>query len=148
MNALDRLTLILEWILPVLLFGMFSMVAALVILRYLFAGTIIGGNEGIIVAFTYTTAIGASISLLRDEHIAINYFVLKIPETAQRLLLKLQLLLLVVLNFVIVFYSIVWIQQTGGFLMPTLGVPQWVAQASIPLGGSLGALYCAVRLFR
>lgn len=148
MTALDKLTRFLESALIVLLFGMFLMIAVLVVLRYLFATTIIGGNEATIVAFIYTTAIGASIAVFRDEHIAINYFVDKLSSQLQGQLLRLRLLLLAIVNLVIVVYSIAWIQRTGGFLMPTLGVPQMVAQLSIPLGGSLSVLYCAVRLLR
>ena len=148
MKALDKLTRALESALIVLLFGMFLMIAVLVVLRYLFATTIIGGNEATIVAFIYTTAIGASIALLRDEHIAINYFVDKLSPRLQAQLLQLRLVLLGIVNLAIVVYSIAWIQRTGGFLMPTLGVPQMVAQLSIPLGGSLSVLYCAVRLLR
>jgi TRAP-type C4-dicarboxylate transport system permease small subunit len=147
-KALDKLTRALESALIVLLFGMFLMIAVLVVLRYLFATTIIGGNEATIVAFIYTTAIGASIALLRDEHIAINYFVDKLSPRLQAQLLQLRLVLLGIVNLAIVVYSIAWIQRTGGFLMPTLGVPQMVAQLSIPLGGSLSVLYCAVRLLR
>lgn len=148
MKVLDKLTGVLESALIALLFGMFVMIAVLVVLRYLFATTIIGGNEATIVAFIYTTAIGASIAVLRDEHIAINYFVDKLSPQLQGRLLQLRLLLLAIVNLVIVIYSIAWIQRTGGFLMPTLGVPQMVAQFSIPLGGSLSVLYCAARLLR
>ena len=148
MTALQRLTRALESALVILLFGMFLMIAALVVLRYLLATTIIGGNEATIVAFIYTTAIGASIAVLRDEHIAINYFTEKLSPRLQDQLQKLRLLLLAIVNLVIVIYSIVWIQRTGGLLMPTLGMPQVVAQFSIPLGGSLSVLYCGARLLR
>ena len=146
MTALARLTHLLERALELLLFGMFAMVAILVVLRYVFASTIVGGNESVIVAFVYTTAIGASIALLRDEHIAISYFVEKLPERTGEILLRVRLVLLLVVNVTLVACSVVWIRETGGFLMPTLGTPQWVAQISVPVGGALGATYCAVRL--
>ncbi len=146
MTAIDRLTRLLERALELLLFGMFAMVAVLVVLRYVFASTIVGGNESVIVAFVYTTAIGASIALLRDEHIAISYFVEKMPQCVAASLLKVRLALLLIINVTLVACSFVWIRETGGFLMPTLGTPQWVAQISVPVGGALGATYCAVRL--
>lgn len=148
MTALQKLTRVLETTLSVLLFGMFAMIAVLVVLRYLFGTTIIGGNEATIVAFIYTTAIGASIAILRDEHIAIDFFVAKLSPRWQSRMLALRLVLLAILNLAIVVYSITWIQRTGGFLMPTLGVPQVVAQLSVPLGGSLSVLYCIARLLR
>lgn len=148
MTVLQKLTRALEALLSVLLFGMFAMIAVLVVLRYLFGTTIIGGNEATIVAFIYTTAIGASIAVLRDEHIAIDFFVDKLPPRLRERMMTLRLVLLAILNLVIVVYSVVWIQRTGGFLMPTLGVPQLVAQFSVPLGGSLCVLYCIARLLR
>ena len=146
--ALERLTRTLETTLAVLLFGMFFMIATLVVLRYVFATTIIGGNEATIVAFIYTTAIGASIAISRDEHIAISYFADKLSPDSQEVLSRIRLILLAVLNVVIAFLALSWIQRTGGFLMPTLGLPQLVAQVSVPLGCILSALYCLVRLAR
>jgi TRAP-type C4-dicarboxylate transport system permease small subunit len=143
---IDRMTRLLEGLLAALLFAMFAMVITLVVLRYGFATTIIGGNEATIIAFIYTTAIGASIALSRDEHIAIAYFVEKLSPSAQLNLLKLRLSFLVIINVFIAAYALIWIQKTGGFMMPMLGAPQWVAQISVPLGCGLSAFYCLCRL--
>lgn len=145
---LEKLTRPLETLLTALLFGIFLMIATLVVLRYVFATTIIGGNEATIVAFIYTTAIGASIAISRDEHIAITYFTDKLSPDSQSILSRVRLILLAVLNIAIAFLALSWIQRTGGFLMPTLGLPQLVAQVSVPLGCILSALYCLVRLAR
>ena len=126
---------------------MFAMVAVLVVLRYVFATTIIGGNEATVIAFIFTTAIGASIAIARDEHIAIDYFVLKLPAAVQSKLATVRLLLLVLINAVILYFAIIWIQRTGGFLMPTLGVPQLLAQISVPIGCILSIIYCIARVF-
>ena len=65
-SAIEKMTRTLDLLLTVLLFGMFLMIAILVVLRYALGTTIIGGNEATIVAFIYTTAIGASIAISRD----------------------------------------------------------------------------------
>jgi len=148
MAAVKKLTRLLENLLGILLLAMFLMIATLVLLRYVFATTIIGGNEATIVAFIYTTAIGASIAIARDEHIAINYFVEKLSPPNQQLLVKVRLVFLAIINVALAYFAFAWIQRTGGFLMPTLGVPQLVAQISVPLGGTLSAFYCLVRLLR
>jgi TRAP-type C4-dicarboxylate transport system permease small subunit len=145
---LERVTRVIETVLIVLLFGMFAMVTVLVVLRYLFSTTIIGGNEGTVVAFIFTTALGASIAIARDEHIAIDYFTDKMSPQARHVLTQVRLFLLVVINAVITVYAVFWIQRTGGFLMPTLGLPQLVAQVSVPIGCGLSAVYCAARLLR
>ncbi len=143
---MSQLTRILEKLLIILLFAMFGMIVILVILRYLFGTTIIGGNEATVIAFVYTTAIGAAISISRDEHISIRYFTDKMSERAQQTVGKLQLILVALLNLLIVIYAFGWIQRTGGFLMPTLGMPQLIAQFSVPLGAILSVLYCLIRI--
>ena len=83
-NSLPGLTRVLEQLLAIVLFGMFALVTVLVVLRYVFTTTIIGGNEATVIAFIFTTAIGASVAIARDEHIAIDYFVLKLPPALQQ----------------------------------------------------------------
>ena len=145
-DPLPQLSNVLERLLRVLLFAMFAMVALLVVLRYVFGTTIIGGNEATVVAFIFTTAIGASIAIGRGEHIAIDYFVGKLPVRVQQNISQVRLALLLLVNAVIFFFAVIWIQRTGGFLMPTLGLPQLVAQISIPIGSGLSMVYCVMRL--
>ena len=145
---LERVTRVIETVLIVLLFGMFAMVTILVVLRYLFSTTIIGGNEGTVVAFIFTTALGASIAIARDEHIAIDYFTDKMSSRSRHVLTQVRLFLLAVINAVITVYAVIWIQRTGGFLMPTRGLPQLVAQVSVPIGCGLSTAYCVARLLR
>jgi TRAP-type C4-dicarboxylate transport system permease small subunit len=143
---MSRMTRILEQLVMALLFAMFAMIVILVILRYLFSTTIIGGNEATVIAFVYTTAIGAAISISRDEHISIRYFTDKLSPQTQLTLSQVQLVLVAVLNLAIAAYAWAWIGRTGGFLMPALGLPQMVAQISVPLGAVLSVLYCLVRM--
>lgn len=143
---MSRITRILEQLLMALLFAMFGMIVILVILRYVFGTTIIGGNEATVIAFVYTTAIGAAISISRDEHISIRYFTDKLSPRARQVLGQFQLILVALLNLLIAAYALSWIQRTGGFLMPALGLPQMVAQISVPLGAVLSVLYCLARI--
>ncbi len=143
---MSRMTNILERLLITLLFAMFGMIVILVILRYVFGTTIIGGNEATVIAFVYTTAIGAAISISRDEHITIRYFTDKLSPGTQLNLYRVQLVLVAVLNLVIAAYAVAWIGRTGGFLMPALGLPQMLAQISVPLGAALSVLYCLARI--
>jgi TRAP-type C4-dicarboxylate transport system permease small subunit len=147
-STLPGLTRVLEQMLAIVLFGMFALVTILVVLRYVFATTIIGGNEATVIAFIFTTAIGASVAIARDEHIAIDYFVLKLPQALQRKISVLRLLLLILINAAILLYAFDWIERTGGFLMPTLGVPQILAQISVPIGCVLSIVYCVARMFQ
>ncbi len=143
-----QLSNVLEKILTLLLFVIFGTIVLLVILRYVFNTTIIGGNEGALIAFVYTTAIGGALAVSKHEHIAIHYFVDLMPKRIQHYLRIFQLLLVAAINLTIVLYSVVWIGRTGGFLMPALQLPQFVAQLSIPIGCGMAFTYCLIGIRR
>ncbi len=145
-SSVNKATAILEVIIGLALLLMFVVVFTLVVLRYVFGATIIGANEATVIAFVYVTAIGAAIDLFRDEHISISYFVQKLSSRSQSRLVRLRLLLLATLNLYILVQAIVWISRTGNFMMPALGMPQWIAQLSIVVGSSLCIAYCVLRL--
>ena len=136
------LSRMLERFLALLLLAIFGTVVLLVILRYVFNTTVVGGNEGALIAFVYTTAIGGALAVARREHIEIRYFVDLMPAGIQRFLGVLQLALVAIVNFAIVWYSIVWVASTGSYLMPALQIPQIVAQLSVCIGSSLAFVYC------
>ncbi len=149
LSAIEKtLSKTLERFLTLLLFVIFATVVLLVILRYVFNTTIIGGNEGALVAFVYTTAIGGALAVAKHEHIAIHYFVDLMPKRVQHHLRIFQLVLVAAINLAIVWYSVVWIGRTGGFLMPALQLPQFVAQLSVPIGCGLAAVYCLIGIRR
>lgn len=143
-----KLNYALETFLTYLLFVIFTMIVLLVVLRYVFNTTIIGGNEAALIAFVYTTAIGGALAVSKHEHIAIHYFVELMPKRIQHQLRIFQLVLVATINLAIIWYSVVWIGRTGGFLMPALQLPQFVAQLSVPIGCSLAFVYCLIRIRR
>ena len=143
-----KLSNLLEQFLTLLLFLIFAIIVLLVILRYVFNTTIIGGNEGALIAFVYTTAIGGALAVARQEHIAIHYFVNLSPVRTQHHLKILQLVLVAAMNLAIVWYSIAWIGRTGAFLMPALQLPQLVAQLSVPVGCGMAFVYCVIAIRR
>ena len=149
LSAIEKtLSKTLERFLTLLLFVIFATIVLLVVLRYVFNTTLIGGNEGALVAFVYTTAIGGALAVAKQEHIAINYFVELMPARIHRHISILQLVLMAIINCAIVWYSIAWIGRTGGFLMPALQLPQSVAQLSVPIGCGLATLYCLIAIRR
>ena len=60
------------------------LVMTLVILRYGFNSTIVGANEFIVILFIYTSAVGAAVVIGRKEHIAITYFIDKLPSGCKK----------------------------------------------------------------
>ncbi len=137
---------VLNLLLQVALAAILSIVFLLVVLRYVFHSTIIGGNEATLVAFVYVSLIAAAISLRDDEHIAVRFFTEKLARGPRQAIAVVRWLFLAGINFLLLLYAIVWIRQTGNFLMPAMGLPQWVAQISVPIGSGLGFAYCCRQL--
>jgi TRAP-type C4-dicarboxylate transport system permease small subunit len=140
------LTHVLEGMMMVSFLIILVLVVTLVVLRYVFNSSITGANEIITVLFVYTTAIGAAVAVGKREHIAITFAAERLPLNLRKAVDAVGLLLIALINGVMLWYSVGWIGTTGGFLMPSTGLPRIVAQVSIPLGCGLAVLYCTFRL--
>ena len=104
--------------------------------------SITGANEIVTILFIYTTAIGAAVSIGKNEHIGIDVFVNILPSRFHKTIRILQIVLLFVLHLVLFIYCLEWVNKAGGYLMPATGLPRLVAIASVPLGCVLCILYC------
>ncbi|MEE8340673.1 MAG: TRAP transporter small permease [Candidatus Neomarinimicrobiota bacterium] len=142
-RALNR---VLGYFLNLLFFAIVSLVIALVFLRYGFNTTIVGGNELVVILFIYTSAIGAAVIVGKREHIAITYFIDKLPPLPNRLIRILNLLLIAFLNGVMIKYSIPWIEKTGGYLTAVLGIPQIYLKIVVPISCGIAILYCLFQI--
>ena len=142
---MDRVARGLARLLENLLGCLFLVITAatilLVILRYFFGTTIVGGQEFIAFCFIYTTAIGAAVLLAREDHIAIAVFVDLLSPRARRWLHRTNHLLVALLNGTLVVLSVPWIQSVGLFPSPVLRIPQGLVLISLPIGCGLVVLY-------
>ncbi len=146
MNRFEAfLTRFLEGIIAFCLLAIFVIVAALVVLRYVFNSSIPGANEMITILFVYTTCIGAAIAVGRSEHIAVRFAVERFTGRTGKGLDGLQLILVALINGVVFWQSVPWILATGKFLMPSTGFPRIIVQFCIPLGCFLAMAYCLIR---
>ena len=145
--AVDKwLTRILESIL-ILFFAVFLvLVCVLVVMRYGFAASIIGGNEFVTIAFLFTSAIGGAVGITRHEHIAITFLIDYLPVAPKKVVYALGLLLIAVVNGYMVYYSYNWIDQAGHNPWQPFGWPQGIVHAAIPIGCSLAIFYCFVKI--
>jgi TRAP-type C4-dicarboxylate transport system permease small subunit len=142
---MDRLALGLARLLEELLGYLFLVitlaVVILVVLRYFFLTTIVGGQEFTVFCFIYTSAIGAAVLLYKGEHIAIPLLVDRLPARGRRWLRRINYLEVAALNGLVVILSIPWIRSVGQFPSPVLRIPQGVVLLSVPVGCGLVTLY-------
>ncbi len=142
----QALTRYLGYILGILFFFIIFLVIALVFLRYGFNTTIVGGNELVVILFIYTSALGAAAVVGRDEHIAITFFVDKLPGKLKKAVDILKLLLIAFLNGAMIKYSIPWISKTGGYTTAVLGIPRYYLQIIIPISCAIAVIYCLFQI--
>jgi len=136
------LTRILVGIITICFLGIVVLIIILVFLRYGFNSTIIGANEFVVILFIYTSAIGSAIVLGQQEHIAITYFIDKLPSSVRKAVDVINYLLIALLNGVIIWFSFHWINITGKYLTAILQIEQAYAQFIVPLGCAIAILYC------
>jgi TRAP-type C4-dicarboxylate transport system permease small subunit len=142
MDRLARgLARLLEDLLGYLFLVITLAVVILVVLRYFFLTTIVGGQEFTVFCFIYTSAIGAAVLLYKGEHIAIPLLVDRLPPGGRRWMRRFNFLEVAALNGLVVILSIPWIRSVGQFPSPVLRIPQGVALLSVPVGCGLVSLY-------
>ena len=112
----------------------------------MFNQSITGANEIVTILFIYTTALGAAISIGRNEHIGIDFFVNLLPKKFYKPIRGLQVFLMFALHLILFIYCLEWVEKAGGYLMPATGLPRIVAIASIPIGCIFCILFCAKAL--
>lgn len=134
-------------IMAVLLGIITGLIIVLVILRYFFGTGIFGGNDFSKILFVYTTALGAAALTSSKGHIAIDFFVGKLPAKFRHFIEIIKYLLMGGMFSLIVYYSFRWIVKTGMFKIESLDTPQWISQISMVIGGALGALYCLLNIY-
>ncbi|MCG6930009.1 MAG: TRAP transporter small permease [Desulfofustis sp.] len=151
MESLKRLADLLALLLDAVITSFFAIILVItilqVVLRYGFNESILFGNELMEGLFIYTTSIGAAVAVRRRQHINISYLVEKLPDALRRISDALVHLLVAFLNGVMIFYSIRWISKVGSNESPVMRVPEWIFQASVPIGCSLVIAYCLVMVF-
>ena len=137
-----RLDRMLETLVTLMFFSILSLTILLVIMRYGFNSSIIGGNEAMEYLFIYTTALGAAVSVGKGTHIRISVLVDQLKGLPRRCIDTAGYLLIAFINAVMIYYSLPWIRSAGYFESPVLRIPNWMVQVSVPLGCTLVILYC------
>ena len=137
----------LEFIFCICFFVMFALVVTQVALRYGFNESIGGANELATILFAYTSALGIAVGIAKRDHMAISWFTERLPLRARKVIDVLGLVLLTILNIVIFWYSLRWIDITGSRMISVLHVPRWTAQIAIPIGTGASAIFCFLKLW-
>jgi len=142
----SRICRALDHLLTVTFMVIFILVTLLVVLRYLFSTTIVGGNEVSVQLFIYTTALGAAVGVARGDHIIVDTFVNFLPVRMRHWMNIFSLALVGLLNVFLLKHSIGWVSAVGGNEHPVTHLPEGLIQIAVPIGCSLAILFCVTRI--
>ena len=88
-----------------------------------------------------------AVGIAKRDHMAISWFTERFPPRVRKAVDILGLALLAILNLVIFWYSLRWIDITGARMISVLHVPRWTAQIAIPIGTGVSASFCVIKLW-
>lgn len=143
----NRIFDILEWLITSFLIFIFVLTITMVVLRYVFRSSILGGSELITFLFIYTTAIGAAVAIPRNRHIRIDFFIKQLSGWMRAASEVLVYLCIAGINAVMTLYSLDWIAKVGKDLSQSLGIPLGWVKVSVPIGCSLAVLFSLYAVF-
>ena len=136
----------LETLLGATFMLIFALVVLLVVLRYVFNTTIVGGNEIAVQLFIYTTALGAAVEIARGKHIIVDFFINYLPVGVRHWLDIFNLFLVGTLHAFLLKYSIDWVSAVGGNEHPVTHLAEGIVQVAIPVGCTLSVIFCITRI--
>lgn len=148
MKIEDVFTRVLEYFVSTAFFIILTLTILLVILRYFFKSTILGGNELMEFLFIYTTAFGAAVSLGKREHIKIDFFLNKMRQPYRMITDSIGQLCVAAINIIIVYLSYHWIHVVGSVESSVMRIPMWTVEIGIPIGSVLVTLYSFLNIYK
>ena len=139
-TIVEKIIAAIEWIITFFLIVIFSLTVTLVVLRYVFNSSILGGSEAVTFLFIYTTALGSAVAIPKNKHIRISFFIDQLPAKLQVVVDACVYVLVAFINGAMMVYSLGWIALVGTDLSQSLGIPLGIVKASVPIGCSLALL--------
>ena len=136
-RIIRSIELLEEWLLGLLLFGMFAIAASQVFLRNVFDMGLFWGDGSVRVLLLWVAMFGAMVASRNDDHIRIDLIGRLIPQTYQRALSRACRLFASIVLAIFAFSSaefvyFEYLDQTKAFSQ----VPAWVCELIMPIGAS------------
>jgi TRAP-type transport system small permease protein len=138
---------ILDWIIAAL-FGATTVAIALqVFFRYILNNSLTWSEEISRYLFTWITFLGAAAAIRENQHVVIDFIVVKLPPTWRKTLEIGVLALVLVFKMVVAYFGFLLVGMTAGTLSPALALPlNLVFYASLPAAFLVGIVYTAIRI--
>lgn len=131
----------ISWLIIFLIGTMSSIVIISVFLRYIFSITFIWSEELVSMIFITFSFFGCVVAIKEKEHICVDFVVKACPFLVQKVAEILSAVLIIIIQAVIIKYSIGWINVAGDPLSPGLRIPLGVYYSVMPISSALIIFY-------
>jgi len=147
-RLLDILTAIAKWAMLVLASGIFIIICVTVFTRYILNVVPSWSEEVPRYLLVWITYLGAAICVRLQEHISLDIFFNRMPVRARRLGHLVLNLMVGAVGIIMVVYGLGLVRQFGDDLMESIPVKNVWLYLSMPISGSLIALYVILEVWR
>ena len=119
----EKISSCIDWLMTLIYSVIIILTIAMVLLRYLFGTSLIGGSELNRFLFVYSNCLGTGVLLERNEHIKIGIVLNLMPNIIKKIILIINNLIIIILHGYLLYLTIDWIDKTGMNLSDFFMIP-------------------------
>lgn len=142
----EKIATVMEWICMALVALLTILSVCAVFLRYCFGIVFIQTEELITFLFIATVFLGSVTVMYKKEHVSVSLLQMKAPHVLQRLMRVFQYIVIIAVNALIFYASILWIGTNMNFLTPGLRIPYWIIYVVVPISCVLSGIIALIDL--
>jgi C4-dicarboxylate transporter DctQ subunit len=146
-NVFERITVILIMIsVAVLCLDLVVAVAS----RYIFKLPIIWADELAIVLLAWVTFLGASLSIKRNEMVAVTILIDRLDKRYLKLLQVFLQMIILAMTILFLIYGTRWVlaPETIGTKLSAMQISMWIPYSIFPITMLMTAVFCLDNIFR
>ena len=146
-KASDFVNRVTEVILLIVLSAMAVVVFLQVIFRYVINFPLFWTEEFARYCLVWASLLGAAVAIKRGQHIAVTFFMERIPAGARRLLSKVALAAVAFILTVILWGGVQLVIVTRAQLSPALRISMSIPYLAVPVGSAIMLFHMLVLIF-
>ena len=136
----------LSWWCIVLMGALTIAIILSVFLRYVFGITFVWAEASITMFFVGTTYFGAALGVRENEHISIDYFAERLPQSFQKVIRLFVMLVIIAVQAMLFKTSLTWISKVGSTVDVALNMPKTYFYMMVPVSAILVIFYAVVHI--
>ncbi len=137
-----------DTIVKIALFGMICVVGLNVFTRYILDYSFRWSGEINILLFTYLSFFGIPIALRANNHVSITYFKSRFSKKMQKIISVFVDIVMIMVLFYLIYYSIIVIQRLGMEPMPATKLPKFWFYIPIPISSGVMIIDMIIKLIK